>query len=125
MLAVLPLLVCAMALLPPPGFALCVDADGHLVIEAEAPGAARCCVGPGAGAGEACAPASCAQCVDIAIASSEASAVKELRGGVPMMAMHASPPLRGADLGVTNSRGVPAAPAPAAAPPMRTVFLRV
>lgn len=126
MLVAFVLPVCGLALLPPPGFALCVDADGHLVVEAATPGAARCCIGPDADADGACAPASCAECIDIAIASGDAPAVKQSRDadGAPLAHTPVLAPCAAScDVG---TRRAPDVSAPrVATPPLRTVLLRI
>lgn len=70
-LSIAALIASAFAILPPAGFALCVDSDGHLVVEADAGFAGRCCFTPSAAADESCRPDDCATCLDIAIAGGD------------------------------------------------------
>jgi hypothetical protein len=118
------LLSSSLAVLPPQGFALCVDANGHMVIEAEAPRSARCCVAPEAGADENCTPASCESCVDITLSRGDASrsASKAIPDdAVPALCLTAAPD----HAGPVIERAWPAPPAPfPAPPPLRTVLLR-
>lgn len=126
MLVVLVLPICGLAVLPPAGFALCVDADGHLVVEAETPGSARCCIGPDAAADEACAPASCAECIDIVIAPGDAPAAKQSRDGdvAPLAPAPALLP-SGVTCPVVMPRVIGPGTSRPAAPPLRTTSLRL
>jgi len=84
LLTTFALLACAMALLPPAGFALCVDADGHLVVEAGNAGRGMCCLpGAGAEAGESCQPDACGTCVDYALSAGDALRSGGMAGAMP------------------------------------------
>jgi hypothetical protein len=117
-------LACAMALLPPAGFALCVDADGHLVIEAGDPGQGMCCLPGNAGpADESCRPDDCATCVDYLLAG-DLLRVTDVTGAMPdrtwtSPAMKDEAPVR-LSFRVSSMRAAgPRAPGAAAPTPLR------
>jgi hypothetical protein len=107
-------LFCALAIAPPPGFSLCIDADGHLVIEAGDQGSGMCCL-PGfeARADEVCQPDDCTTCIDYALSADDVVRAAEGKGGLPDATLNAA---------------APAGPSPARAPslplPSRTLASR-
>jgi hypothetical protein len=124
MISQVALLVCTLAVLPPAGFALCVDSDGHWVIETDLQPGGMCCL---SGADEeACSIDACDACIDVALAS--ASALRS-----PDASLDDGPPAPAAVLVLpepapTLSTGVPASNAPAGilpGAPLRSVSLRL
>lgn len=115
--------ICALAVLPPSGFALCVDADGHWVIETDLTPGAMCCLAETDD--EACTVDACDACIDVALAASSA-----LRS--PDAGLDDAPPATTAlalpDLELRLDAApepVTTAAAPAPVPALHTVSLRI
>jgi hypothetical protein len=125
LLTILIWLACALALLPPPGFALCVDADGHLVIEAGDPGQGMCCLPGSAGpADESCRPDDCATCVDYLLAADDMVRVTDAAGAMPdriwsSPAMKDEAPVRLSFRVLSMRAAGPRAPGASASTPLR------